>query len=59
MRGKRRAKEGKMEREKTTNHYKVCIFVSASNDEMVEGDPGNDSDFEINARKEVSQWCNR
>lgn len=41
------------------NHYKVCIFVPASNDDMVEGDPGSDGDFEIKARKEVSLWCNR
>ncbi len=40
------------------NHYKVCIFVSASNDDIVEGDPGSDGDFEIKARKEVSLWCN-
>ncbi len=40
------------------NHYKVCIFVSASNDDIVEGDPGSDGDFEIKARKEVSLRCN-
>lgn len=39
--------------------YKVCIFVPASNDEVEEGEPGSDSDFDINAKKEVSLWCNR
>jgi len=39
--------------------YKVCIFVPNSNDEVEEGEPGSDSDFDINAKKEVSLWYNR
>lgn len=29
-------------------------FLSCSNDDLEEGDPGSDSDFEIDAKKEVS-----
>lgn len=41
----------------------LSLFVFFfSNDEVEEGDPGSDSDFEIEAKKEVSSnspYCNR
>lgn len=36
------------------NHRQMFFFFSCSNDDMEEGDPGSDSDFEIDAKKEVS-----
>lgn len=32
-------------------------LFSISNDDMEEGDPGSDSDFEVDAKKEVSDTC--
>lgn len=34
-------------------HYLTVQCLPVSNDEMEEGDPGSDSDFEIHTKKEV------